>query len=124
MVVSLGALFAAGHSPASIAEWTWDQVALAVQGIQLYHLDLASQVIGGKPAVRRPSATSKRDDRRPGETSNDAEVRREMAKLHALMGGARQAERVMSGQADPGAGFFLGPGVAVRIERGGGDPTG
>lgn len=48
MRLQLGCLFAAGHSPQTIGDLTWPQVMLMVEGIQMYHLDLASRLVSGK----------------------------------------------------------------------------
>jgi hypothetical protein len=50
--VNLGAIFASGAAgPNELADWTWDQVALVSESIQLYHIDLATRIATGKSAI-------------------------------------------------------------------------
>lgn len=50
-MVNLGALFASGVTPQQLGDFTWPQVSLVSEAIQLYHIDLATRLITGKSGV-------------------------------------------------------------------------
>jgi hypothetical protein len=114
MLVNLGALFAAGVTPQQLGDMTWKQVGLVSQGIQLYHLDLATRIMTGKSAVAETSgAPTQHADRswmhkKPEEVSPEEAKKIAQAELDELA-------RFAAGPAASFGGLGGLGGIAVKV---------
>lgn len=109
-------MFAAGHGPREVAEWTWDQVGLVARAVQMYHLDLAARLVTGKSAVAEGSGGVRADrqwmHQDPDRISDEEKQRIAQAELAELA-------RFAGGPAGAGVNLLGGAGtIAVKITAG------